>query len=303
MANLKDIRIRRNSVQATKKITSAMKMIAAAKLRKAQDQAQAARPYAEYMGKMLADLLWRQEQLKSVPKLLAGSGKDDHHLILVVTSNRGLCGSFNSSIVREARHVMRDLASEQKNFSVYCVGRKAYEQLRFDYGDKIVAHKLVTAKPSFHDADTIAMDVIERFERGDFDHCTLIYNRFVTALTQKVTNHRLIPFSHIEEDVSTDAPADTSKKPQSETVESIYEYEPSQEAVLNSLLPKNIKVQIFRALLESAASEHSARMAAMDSATRNADDMIKRLNLTYNRTRQAHITKELIEIISGADAL
>lgn len=298
MANLKDIRNRRKSVQATKKITSAMKMIAAAKLRKAQEQAQAARPYAQFMGQMLGDLLARQEQLKSVPKLLAGSGRDDHHLILVMTSNRGLCGSFNSSVVREARQVMRRLTTEKKTFSIYCVGRKAYEQLRFDYGDKIINHKLAATKPSFQDADAIAVDVIERFERGDFDHCTLIYNRFITALTQKVTNHCLIPFTYIADELPQ-----SDDKVTRNSGTSIYEYEPSQEAVLSQLLPKNIKIQIFRALLESAASEHSARMAAMDSATRNADDMIKRLNLTYNRTRQAHITKELIEIISGADAL
>lgn len=302
MSSLKDLRIRIRSVQSTKKITSAMKMIAAAKLRKAQERAQAARPYAIYMAHMLVDLLSRQEKLKSVPKLLMGRDQDKTHLIVVATSNRGLCGSFNASIIRKAKTLIHQLQNENKEVKIYCLGHNGFEHLRHDFEPLIVAKKLSVIDPGFHDAEAIALDLIGRFDGEEFDVCTFIYNRFLSPLRQEVTAHRLIPFTQLADDFTmfklgeVDLTHEKGEK-------SIYEYEPSKEEVLSELLPRNIKTQVFRALLENAASEQGARMAAMDGATRNASDMISNLTLTYNRTRQAHITKELIEIISGADAL
>jgi F-type H+-transporting ATPase subunit gamma len=279
-----------------------MKMIAAAKLRKAQERAQAARPYAVYMAQMLVDLISRQEKLKSVPKLLIGTGQEQTHLILVATSNRGLCGSFNASIVRQARTIIHQLQSEKKTVKIYFVGQNGFEHMRSEFEDQVIEKKLSFPDPGFHDAEAIALDLIERFNAGEFDVCTLVYNRFISPLKQEVTSHRLIPFTQLEDDFSIFKLKEV--EPQEETEQaSIYEYEPSKEEVLSELLPKNIKIQVFRALLENTASEHGARMAAMDGATRNATEMIDDLTLTYNRTRQAHITRELIEIISGADAL
>ena len=303
MPSLKALRGRIKSVQSTKKITSAMKMIAAAKLRKAQDQAQSARPYAIYMAQILADLSATHKDSKNAPPLLMGNGQDQRHLIVVITSNRGLCGGFNSAIVRRAKALANQLKNEGKNFQFYCVGRKAYDQLRREYEGQIVSKKGAFSTPGYGDALTLTTDLIKRFDKGEFDVCTVVYNRFISALYHEVTAHRLIPFTQLEDDYKLfkfEGPANSNAE---KGLRSIYEYEPDEEEVLKALLPKNITIQMFRALLENTASEHGARMTAMDGATRNANDMIKNLTLTFNRTRQAYITRELIEIISGAEAL
>jgi len=302
MPSLKSLRGRIKSVQSTKKITSAMKMIAAAKLRKAQERAQAARPYAVFMGSMLADLIARQEKLKSIPRLLLGTGEEQTHMLVVATSNRGLCGSFNTSIIRQAKKIIHKLQNDGKNIKLYCLGQNGYDHLRHEFESLIVAKKLVVSIPGFHDAEKVALDLINRFDNHEFDICTLIYNRFLSPLKQEIATHRLIPFSQLEDDFQLFKLGKVHLDRKEEHT-SIYEYEPSKETVLDELLPRNIKVQIFRAMLENTASEQGARMAAMDGATRNADKMIKQLSLTYNRTRQSYITKELIEIISGAEAI
>ena len=303
MPSLKALRGRIKSVQSTKKITSAMKMIAAAKLRKAQDRAQSARPYAVYMAQILADLASTQRDSSNAPALLMGNGKDQKHLIVVSTSNRGLCGGFNSTIVRKAKALAVSLKKEGKEVTFYCIGRKAFDQLRREYENSIVARKGALTTPAYVDADLITQDLITRFHKGEFDVCTVVYNRFLSPLKQEVTAHRLIPFTQLEDDYKLFKLEGQVSTIPSNAVRSIYEYEPDQDQVLKALLPKNITVQVFRSLLENAASEHGARMAAMDGATRNANDMIKSLTLTFNRTRQAYITRELIEIISGAEAL
>lgn len=304
MPSLKSLRSRIKSVQSTKKITAAMKMIAAAKLRKAQEKAQAARPYAVYMAQILGDLSSAQKDLKNAPKLLMGNGNNQRHLILVLTSNRGLCGGFNSSIVRKAKSLALDLKQQGKEVMFYCIGRKSYDQLRREFESAILARKSAFTNPAYADADAITRDLIKRFDHGEFDVCSLVYNRFISPLKQEVTVHRLIPFTPLADDFKLfklNTPIGSSH--QGTGIKSVYEYEPDQDEVLHALLPKNITVQLFRALLENGASEHGARMAAMDGATRNANDMIRNLTLTFNRTRQAYITKELIEIISGAEAL
>tara|TARA_R110002095_G_scaffold98842_1_gene86826 strand:+ start:181 stop:1068 length:888 start_codon:yes stop_codon:yes gene_type:complete len=295
MANLKDLRNRIKSVQSTKKITSAMKMIAAAKLKKAQNAAESSRAYATEMGRIMTDLVSKQTASDTAPKLLSGTGSDLKHLVVVLTSNRGLCGGFNTSVTRTVKKFIRSQEAEQKDVQILMVGKKGIDLLKQDHGHRLVGEHLSITNPRFFNAEAIAADIIERFEKGDFDICTLAYNKFISALSQEPTLKQLIPFRGTLED----------KKAQKEAtpLDSIYEYEPSQEEVLDRLLPRNIKVQIFSALLESAASEHGSRMAAMDGATRNAEDLIGNLNLTYNRKRQAYITSELIEIISGAEAL
>lgn len=303
MPSLKALRGRIKSVQSTKKITSAMKMIAAAKLRKAQERAQSARPYAVYMAQILADLSSTQKDSKNAPTLLMGNGKDQKQLIVVSTSNRGLCGGFNSTIVRKAKALAVSLKKEGKDVSFYCIGRKAFDQLRREYENSIIARKSAMTTPGYVDADLITQDLINRFHKGEFDVCTVVYNRFLSPLKQEVTAHRLIPFSQLEDDFDLFKMEGKASGSLSQSLRSVYEYEPDQDEVLKALLPKNITVQMFRSLLENSASEHGARMAAMDGATRNANDMIKKLTLTFNRTRQAYITKELIEIISGAEAL
>jgi F-type H+-transporting ATPase subunit gamma len=292
MPSLKDLRIRINSVKSTQKITSAMKMVAAAKLRRAQEQAEAARPYAERMERMLGSLAASMAGQEGAPALMAGTGKDSVQLVVVMTSDRGLCGGFNSSIVRGARRLIRDLQAAGKQVKVLCVGRKGRDQLRRDFGDLIVGTIEEIAKPrlTFESADRVARRIAQMFEGGEFDVCTIIYNRFKSAMTQIVTSQQLIPF----------APAGTAAEP---GAVASYEYEPDEAVILAELLPRNLSVQAYRALLENNASEQGARMTAMDSATRNAGDMINRLTINYNRTRQAYITKELIEIISGAEAL
>ena len=294
MPSLKDLKVRINSVKSTQKITSAMKMVAAAKLRRAQEQAEAARPYAERMERVLASLAASVADRDGAPALLAGTGKDQVYLLVVMTSDRGLCGAFNSSIVRQARRVARDLKREGKTLKILCIGRKARDQMRREFPQEIIGTIEAVGKPklNFDAADKIATRIRHMFDHGEFDVCTIVYNKFKSAITQIVTTQQLIPFAGA-------AAANENADPDLAS----YEYEPEEDAILADLLPRNIGMQIFRALLENAASEEGARMSAMDSATRNAGDMINRLTITYNRSRQAYITKELIEIISGAEAL
>ena len=293
MPNLKDLKVRINSVKSTQKITSAMKMVAAAKLRRAQEAAETARPYAERMDRMIA-ALGAKVSGGDGPKLLTGTGKDDVHLIVVATADRGLCGGFNSSIVRAARRRIDALVAEGKTVKIMTVGRKGRDQLRRIHGDKIISSKenLARTVVGFDVADEIGREVIRRFEDGEFDVATIYFNRFQSAMTQIVTAQQLVPASLPEAEAE-----------ESGGLKALYEFEPDEEAILAALLPRNVATQIFTALLENAASEHGARMTAMDNATRNAGDMINKLTITYNRQRQAQITKELIEIISGAEAL
>lgn len=297
MASLKDLRNRIASVKSTQKITSAMKMVAAAKLRRAQEQAEAARPYAERMDRMLGSLAASLQGRAGVSPMLAGTGDDRTHLLVPVTSDRGLCGGFNTAIVRRTRQTAAELTEAGKTVKIVCVGRKGRDLLRRDWADSIVGaySDIGRRKLGFEDADAIAGKITEMFEAGEFDVCTMVYNRFRSVISQIVTAQQLIPFAPPESDADEDTGAGAPA--------AIYSYEPDEAEILADLLPRNLAVQVFRGLLESAASEHGARMTAMDNATRNAGDMIAGLTLTYNRTRQAQITKELIEIISGAEAL
>lgn len=299
MPNLKDLRMRIASVKSTQKITSAMKMVAAAKLRRAQEQAEAARPYSERMERMLKSLAAGIPAGAGGPALLAGTGKDDTHLLVVMTSDRGLCGGFNTSIVREARALIRRLQADGKNVKLLCVGRKGRDVLRREFAHLIVGDMVDVGRRSlgFSDAEQISNRVLEMFGAGEFDVCTVIYNQFRSVINQVVTAQQLIPFA-VESDAEGDGEAAAA-----ESQRGVYEFEPDEQEILEYLLPRNLAVQVFHSLLENAASEHGARMSAMDNATRNAGDMIDGLTLTYNRTRQAFITKELIEIISGAEAL
>ena len=294
MPSLKQYRTRIASVKSTQKITSAMKMVAAAKLRRAQEKAEAARPYAERMSRMLGSLAGSLSGGAGAPALLAGTGRSEVHLVVVATSDRGLCGAFNSSIVRGARTHVRQLLSEGKQVRIFCVGRKGRDQMRRDFAKLIVGSMEDVGRRSlsFADAQRITDRILQMFAAGEFDVCSLFYARFKSAITQIVTRQQLIPFA-IE---GTAGPATAAGG-------AVYEYEPDEEQILAELLPRNLSVQVFRALLENNASEQGARMTAMDNATRNAGDMIKRLTLSYNRQRQASITKELIEIISGAEAV
>ena len=295
MPSLKELRNRISSVRATQKITSAMKMVAAAKLRRAQEAAEAARPYAERMERMLGSLGGSLAGSAGAPKLLAGSGEDRTHLVVVATADRGLCGGFNGGIVRRARELIDELEAAGKTVRILCVGRKGRDQLRRLHGTKIVDSIEGVGRRSveFAEADEIAERVRTMFDEGEFDVCTMVYARFKSAISNEVTVQQLVPapLPDAEEGADAGGPA------------AVYIYEPDEEAILEDLLPRNVSVQVYRALLENAASEHGARMAAMDNATRNAGDMIARLTLQYNRTRQAMITKELIEIISGAEAV
>jgi F-type H+-transporting ATPase subunit gamma len=299
MASLKDLRIRIDSVKSTQKITSAMKMVAAAKLRRAQEHAEASRPYADRMERMLGSLAAAVAGRAGAPKLLAGTGQDDVHLIVVATADRGLCGAFNSSIVRETRRQIAELVDSGHQVKILCIGRKGRDQLRREFGEQIVDTIEDIAKPrlEYVTADDIAHRVIAMFEAGEFDVCKVIYARFKSAMSQIVTVQQLIPFASVEEDEDTGMDTSTGLDG------AIYEFEPDEAEILAELLPRNLAVQFFRALLENQASEHGARMTAMDSATRNAGEMIKSLTLIYNRTRQAAITGELIEIISAKEAL
>lgn len=302
MPSLRDYRDRITSVKSTRKITSAMKMVAASKLRRAQENAQASQPYAQAMAEMLARVAANVVVSDSSSKLLVGTGSDKRHLLIVITADRGLCGGFNTNLARAARQKILELTSDNHDVTLVCVGRKGRDALRRSDGGKIL-HSFLgmmgAPKIEFAQASQITEFVLEKFEAGAFDVCTLIYNEFVSVLTQKPVTQQLIPFK-----------LPSPKETEDETVQlastetgSPYTFEPEEEKILNALLPRNIGVQIYRALLDSAAGEHAARMTAMDNATRNAGDMIKGLTLKYNRARQAYITKELIEIISGAEAV
>ncbi len=293
MASLKDMRVRLASTKATQKITKAMQMVAASKLRRAQSAAEAARPYAERMDKVLGNIASGVAGSDSAPKLLAGTGQDKVHLLLVCTGERGLAGAFNSSIARLAREKANALMAEGKTVKIFCVGKKGYEALRRNYEKQIVERVDLRGIKvlSFADAEKIGARVIEMFEAGEFDVCTLIYSKFKSVISQIPTAQQLIP------------PVFESSKDKEAGPSAAYEYEPEEDEILGDLLPRNLSVQIFRALLENNASFYGAQMSAMDNATRNAGEMIRKQTLTYNRTRQAMITKELIEIISGAEAL
>lgn len=295
MPSLKEFRNRIASVKSTRKITSAMKMVAASKLRRAQSQAEASQPYAARMGDMLSRLAARTELNENSPMLIAGTGKTDTHLLIVVTSDRGLCGGFNGFISRMARQRARDLIDNGKEVKILCVGRKGRDFLKREYADKIVHafEGLGRKRLTFADAQQVTDYVMAMAGERSFDVCSIVYNQFKSVIKQIPTSQQLIPFAVREQD----------KVPESAGAQAIYEFEPEEEKLLEQLLPRNLAVQIYRALLDSAAGEQAARMTAMDNATRNAGDMINKLTLRYNRARQAYITKELIEIISGAEAV
>jgi len=292
MASLKDMRVRIAATKATQKITKAMQMVAASKLRRAQAAAEAARPYAERMGKVLGSIAGAVGDLGSAPRLLAGTGNEQVHLLLVCTAERGLCGPFNSAIVRLARERANALADRGREVKLLCVGRKGYDQLKRQYEKQIV--EMIELRGvrtlQFQHAEAIADKIVRLYQDGAFDVCTLFFSRFKSVIAQIPTAQQVIP--PVFEENAKDGNGGAA-----------YDYEPDEEEILAELLPRNIAVQVFRALLENAASEQGARMSAMDNATRNAGDMIRKQTLTYNRTRQAMITKELIEIISGAEAL
>ncbi len=293
MASLKDLRNRIASVKATQKITKAMQMVAAAKLRRAQEAAEAARPYSERMGAVLANITQAVGGGGDAPALMTGTGKDDVHLLVVCTAERGLCGGVHSQIARLARDHIRRLLANGKQVKIICVGKKGYDILRRDFAgqilDRVDLREVRTL--GFVNADGIAKKVIGLFNDGQFDVCTLFYSQFKSVISQVPTAQQIIPA------------ASAQSSGEAANGAAVYEYEPEPGEILSDLIPRNIAVQIFRALLENAAGEMGAKMSAMDSATRNAGDMINRLSITYNRQRQAQITKELIEIISGAEAL
>jgi len=291
MASLKDMRVRIAATKATQKITKAMQMVAASKLRRAQAAAEAARPFAERMERVLGNIASSVSDISAAPKLLAGTGTDNRHLLLVCTGERGLCGPFNSAIVRLARDRANTLINQGKEVKIFCVGKKGYEQLRRNFERNII--EVVELRGvrtlQFVNAEEIATKIIALYEQGTFDVCTLFYSRFRSVIAQIPTATQIVPATFPE---AAAGAAATS-----------YEYEPEEDDILTELLPRNIAVQIFRALLENNASFYGSQMSAMDNATRNAGDMIRKQTITYNRTRQAMITKELIEIISGAEAL
>jgi len=291
MASLKDMRVRIAATKATQKITKAMQMVAASKLRRAQVAAEAARPYAERMGNVLGSIASAVAGSDSAPRLLAGTGSDQVHLLVVCTAERGLCGPFNSAIVRLAREKANELRAQGKEVKFLCVGRKGHDQLRRLFSKQIIETIELRGVRviGFEQADMISKKIVALYDEGAFDVCTLFFSRFRSVIAQIPTAQQIIP-PVFEKGEGADASVS-------------YEYEPDEEEILSELLPRNLSVQVFRALLENAASEQGARMTAMDNATRNAGEMIRKQTLTYNRTRQAMITKELIEIISGAEAL
>jgi F-type H+-transporting ATPase subunit gamma len=293
MPSLKDLRNRINSVKSTQKITSAMKMVAASKLRRAQSQAEASRPYAERMDRMLRALASSVKDSPTAPPLLAGTGQDRTHLLIAVTADRGLAGAFNASIGRATRNLARRLEAQGKTVKIITVGRKGRDYLRRELASRLVEDVSTVGKKTvaFADAQAVANHVTRMLADGEIDVATLIYNRFASVISQVVTEQQLIPAPPAPE-------GDTGEGGGAQ-----YDFEPDEETILTRLLPQALAVQVYRALLESAAGEHGARMTAMDNATRNAGDMIKRLSLNYNRARQANITRELIEIISGAEAV
>ena len=291
MASLDDLKKRIASVKSTQKITKAMKMVAAAKLRRAQESAEKGRPYSEKMNNIILNLSSGISDKENAPKLLSGSGNDKVHLCVVMTSDRGLCGGFNSNIIKKAKSYFVKLVEEGKNLKIITVGSKGNDQLKRAYGDKIIAN--ISFKESKHanyfDAEKVGKMVIEKFGAEEFDVCTIFYNQFKNVITQIPQAQQIIPLNveNSEEDKSEDS----------------YEFEPDEDEILSNLLPKNISTQIFKAMLENSASEQGSRMSAMDNATRNAGEMGDKLTIKYNRSRQAAITKELIEIISGAESL
>jgi F-type H+-transporting ATPase subunit gamma len=293
MANLKDLKTRIASVKSTRKITKAMQMVAAAKLRRAQEAAEMSRPYAERFNAVMGRLAASVGGSDSAPKLLSGTGSDDVHLLIVMTSERGLCGGFNTNIVKKAKTHAQKLQSEGKSVKFLTVGKKGRDQLKREYGDKLVGHVDLTdvKRISYADAQGIAKDVLGRFDEGEFDVATLFYAEFVNVVSQVPQAQQIIPASY-DESAGDDADSST-----------LFDYEPSEEAILADLLPRGVATAIFSGLLENAASEQGARMSAMDNATRNAGEMIEDLTIEFNRSRQAVITNELIEIISGAEAL
>ena len=296
MPSLKDLRVRIASVKSTQKITSAMKMVAAAKLKRAQVAAEQGRPYSESMERMLANLLRSIPSLEHAPKLLAGRGSEQKHLLVIITSDRGLAGGFNANVAREARRRISALQRDGKEIKLLMIGRKGRDALRRDHGRLIidVLENITRNGAQFEPVRDISRRLRAMYDKGEFDVCTLIFNTFKSAMTQIVTAKQIIPFPAGEAQLGTS---------EATAQDGVYEMEPEEDELLRDLLPANVSMQIFRALLESYASEQGARMTAMDNATRNAGDMIARLTLTYNRSRQAAITRELIEIISGAEAV
>ncbi len=296
MPSLKALRIRINSVKSTQKITKAMKMVAASKLRRAQERAEAARPYAERMERMVRAIAERVAGVEDGPRMLVGTGDDRTRLLVVTTSDRGLCGGFNSSLVRAVRADVAELQKDGKTVKVLCLGRKGRDQLKRDHGGLIVdtIHEIDKGGLAFAKALDIAERIGKMYDAGEFDLCTIHYNRFKSVISQEATQQRLIPFG----DAGGEPEQGTGDGPRA-----IHEFEPDAAELLADLLPRNLAVQVYRALLESTAGEQAARMTAMENATRNAGEMIDKLTLHYNRTRQAAITKELIEIVTGAEAL
>jgi len=290
MPSLDDLKKRIVSVKSTQKITKAMKMVAAAKLKRAQDSAEKGRPYSEKMNKIILNLSENISDKENAPKLLTGTGSEKVHLCIILTSDRGLCGGFNSNIIKKAKSFFEKITKEGKTLKIITVGSKGYDQLKRLYKDKII--EKISFKESknvnYFDADKVGKMVIEKFEAGEFDVCTIFYNQFKNVITQIPQAQQIIPLNNEGEESSS---------------EESYEFEPDEDEILSNLLPKNISTQIFKAMLENSASEQGSRMSAMDNATRNAGEMVDKLTIEYNRSRQAAITKELIEIISGAESL
>ena len=291
MASLDDLKKRIMSVKSTQKITKAMKMVAAAKLKRAQENAEKGRPYSEKMNNIILNLSLGIADKESAPKLLSGSGKNQIHLCVVMTSDRGLCGGFNANIIKKAKNYFSDVTKEGKEIKIITVGSKGNDQLKRLYGDKIIEN--ISFKESknanFFDAEKVGKIIIEKFDKEEFDICTIFFNQFKNVITQIPQAQQVIPLNAVNEN--------------QESLNESYEFEPDENEILNNLLPKNISTQIFKAMLENSASEQGARMSAMDNATRNAGEMVDKLTIEYNRSRQAAITKELIEIISGAESL
>ena len=290
MASLDDLKKRISSVKSTQKITKAMKMVAAAKLRRAQESAEKGRPYSDKMNSIILNLSSGISDIENAPKLLSGTGEDKIHLCVVMTSDRGLCGGFNTNIIKKAKLYFQKILEEGKILKIITVGTKGYDQLKRQYKDNII--EKISFKDSkninYFDADKVGKIIIEKFEAGDFDICTIFYNKFKNVITQIPQAQQIIPLN----DEGNENSSDES-----------YEFEPDEDEILSNLLPKNISTQIFKAMLENSASEQGSRMSAMDNATRNAGEMVDKLTIEYNRSRQAAITKELIEIISGAESL
>ncbi len=291
MASLDDLKKRISSVKSTQKITKAMKMVAAAKLRRAQESAEKGRPYSDKMNNIILNLSNGISDIENAPKLLSGTGEDKVHLCVVMTSDRGLCGGFNTNIIKKAKQYFQKVLDEGKTLKIITVGTKGYDQLKRLYGDNIIDR--ISFKESknvnYFDADKVGKIVIEKFEKKEFDVCTIFYNQFKNVITQIPQEQQIIPLNTSEKDENS--------------LEDNYEFEPEEDEILSNLLPKNISTQIFKAMLENSASEQGSRMSAMDNATRNAGEMVDKLTIEYNRSRQAAITKELIEIISGAESL